>query len=254
MNLTDQWIVGFADGDGSFKIYPTRTKRKDGTVTIGKRFCFTISQDVRSISVLYAIKKHFGCGSVHKAGGTMYEFRVTNKDQMGNIILPFFLKNPLQTVKFDDFRILYEDLFQVQIANPFPKPPVNRDWLTGFIDAEANFHVSMTNNYPRPHFVIGLHLRDRAILNDIQIFMSCGIVYTKHPAKKNPYIVYQISTLGGWLKMISICVTNMNRCLLKTIKRVDFLKFKRIIYLIQQGKHLTPKGICEINKIKNTKV
>ena len=251
MNITDEWIVGFADGDGCFKIYPTETIRKDGTVTVGKRYVFVISQDVKSEAVLYAIKKRFQCGSVNRSGKNMREYRVTRKEHMQNIILPFFYKNPLRTFKFNDFKILYEDLFQVTLIDPFPKPPINRDWLTGFIDAEANFYVSMTENYPRPHFTIGLHSRDTEIINEIYSFMGCGCIFTGNPRNENgsSYIIYQISDLRCFIKIIKLCTTDTNRCLLKTNKRISFLKFKRIVFIIEQRRHLTEEGILEINKI-----
>ena len=70
MELTPNWIVGFVDGDGSFLIQPSGPS---------KRFCFIVSQDKRSVNVLYAIKDFFKCGNVHKAGNNMRQYKVTNK-------------------------------------------------------------------------------------------------------------------------------------------------------------------------------
>ncbi len=36
---------------------------------------------------------------------------------------------------------------------------------------------------------------------------------------------------------------------LKSKKRVDFARFRKILYLINQGKHLKPEGIEEIRAI-----
>nr|YP_009463601.1 LAGLIDADG homing endonuclease [Haematococcus lacustris]YP_009463670.1 LAGLIDADG homing endonuclease [Haematococcus lacustris]AAL77525.1 unknown [Haematococcus lacustris]ALO21603.1 putative LAGLIDADG homing endonuclease [Haematococcus lacustris]AUW36423.1 LAGLIDADG homing endonuclease [Haematococcus lacustris]AUW36492.1 LAGLIDADG homing endonuclease [Haematococcus lacustris] len=247
MQLTDKWVVGFVDGDGCFKIINAKT---------GKRYCFVVSQDKRSVNVLYALKKKFGCGSVNKVGKNMREYRVSSKKDLIEIILPFFEKNPLQTEKLKDFQILYEDLTDKKLL--LPGKTICRDWLTGFIDAEANFHVSMVKNYPRPQFVIGLHLKEKEILESIQNWMrsftnsnySGGTVYEKKKKNGSNYLVYQISSLTGFLEIIKVCTTNTNRCLLKTSKRIDFLKFKQIIRIIQQKRHLTDNGILIIKKIQ----
>jgi hypothetical protein len=241
MKLTDEWVVGFVDGDGCFKVIKAKT---------GIRYCFVVSQDKRSIDVLYALKAKFGCGFVNRAGGNMYEYRVAKQEHLKNIILPFFEKNPLHTEKIKDFKILYETLLGVQPN--VPVEPICRDWLIGFIDAEANFYVSMVKNYPRPHFSIGLHQRDTQVLYDIQSFMKCGIVYTKTPKKAKAYSIYQISSTSAFVILMKTCTTKTNRCLLKTTKRISFLKFRKIVSLIQQRKHTTPEGIDMINKIRDS--
>jgi LAGLIDADG endonuclease len=240
MYLTDNWIVGFVDGDGCFKIVQSKTKR----------YCFVVSQNKRSIDVLYALKTKFACGNVNKAGQDMFEYRVTKKEHLINIIFPFFLKNPLRTQKIKDFEHVYEGLMGA-------KPIFNntkyicQDWLVGFIDAEANFYVSMVRDYPRPQFSIGLHLRDEEVLNLIKNFMSCGTVYHKK-SKKGEYATYQISALSDCLLIIKMCTTSTNRCLLKTTKRISFLRFKQIIHIIHQGKHCTIEGINRIQKIRGS--
>jgi hypothetical protein len=240
MELTDQWVVGFADGDGCFKIINAST---------GKRYCFVISQNKRSVEVLYALKKKFGCGYVNSAGQNMFEYRVANQEHLKNIILPFFLKNPLQTQKIKDFELLYTDLMGTPPS--FAGSDICKDWLVGFIDAEANYYVSMVKDYPRPQFSIGLHIRDTDILNRIQSFMGCGLVFQKK-SKKGAFVVYQISSLPGFQAIIKTCVTTTNRCLLKTTKRISFLRFKQIIRIIEQKKHLTSEGISRIKKINNS--
>jgi hypothetical protein len=241
MKLDNKWIVGFVDGDGCFKVIETKQ---------GNRYCFVVSQDKRSIDVLYALKEKFGCGFVNRAGGNMFEYRVANQEHLKNIILPFFEKNPLHTSKIQDFKILYEALMGVQPN--VTVQPICRDWLIGFIDAEANFYVSMVKNYPRPQFSIGLHQKDAQVLNDIQSFIKCGVVYIKRPRTSKAYSTYQISSAPAFESIIKTCTTKTNRCLLKTTKRISFLKFRKIVSIIQQRKHTTPEGIDMINKIRDS--
>lgn len=257
MKLTNEWIVGFVDGDGCFKVL--RTPRSEETRELhgnnprakgATRYCFVVSQDKRSKDVLYALKKHFGCGFVNSAGRNMYEYRVANQEHLKNIILPFFVKYGLRTCKREDFKLLYKTLMGVE--PDVSACPMCRDWLIGFIDAEANYYVSMVKDYPRPQFSIGLHERDHQVLYEIKNFLNCGVIYKKNPQGKNPYITYQISSLPGFEKIIETCVSNKNRCLLRTAKRISFLKFFKIVSIIKTKKHLTPEGKAKIRKIRDS--
>jgi hypothetical protein len=245
MELTDDWIVGFVDGDGCFKIVKTSSNEK--------RYCFVVSQDKRSVDVLYALKQKFGCGSVNKAGGNMREYRVTKKEELAKVILPFFERHPLKTEKWCDFRLFFVEMTgREPSALTCESKEITRDWLVGFSDAESCFYVSMVKNYPRPQFILGLHAKDRKILETIQKFLNCGTVYVKKPKNMSPTIVYQVSSMKGFETIIQTFITGTNRVLLKTTKRISFLKFKRIICLIQDKKHLTEEGIDQILKIRKS--
>lgn len=243
MELTNDWIAGFVDGDGCFKIVQTSSK-KGVPYT---RYCFVVSQNKRSVNILYALKHKFGCGSVNKAGGDMYEYRVTNKEHLKNLILPFFLANSLKTEKQKDFKLFYEQLTG-QIYK-WIDPGITRDWLVGFSDAEGCFYVSMVKDYPRPQFVLGFHLRDQPILEAIHTFLNCGTVYRKRPTSGANYAVYQISDRQGFQILIDTFTTGTNRVLLKTSKRISFLKWKQIVRLIKQKQHLTQQGKDKIRKL-----
>jgi hypothetical protein len=241
MKLTDKWITGFVDGDGCFSISNT----KDGI-----RYSFVVSQNERSVDVLYALKSRFGCGSVCRSGGAMREYRVSAKAQLINTILPFFVKNPLQTTKIEKFKVFYEKLTGEPYEIPVDRE-ICKDWLIGFIDAEGNFHTSMVDNYPRPQFSIGLALKDAEVLTRIEKFLNTGFVDEKHPTNKKPYKYYQISSLRGFLIIIEHCTTTSGRVLLRTKKRINFISFRQIIRIIERGEHLDQKGKDKINKLCN---
>ena len=231
--ITDDWIVGFVDGDGSFKD------------------SFVVSQNERSVSVLYALKNRFNCGSVNKAGGKMREYRVRKKEDLKKHILPFFYKNPPQTLKWQDFKSLYEDVYGIPLDKEKGPIQISPDWLVGFSDAEGCFYTSMVKNYPRPQFLLGLHPRDQEILKAIQSFLKMGTVYARSSdsASLHPCVVYQISSIQNLILLMKIFMTQTNRCLLRTTKRISFLKFKQILRLIEQKQHLTEEGIRKIKKI-----
>jgi hypothetical protein len=97
MTLNDNWIVGFVDGEGCFSFSLIKSKKlKFGYQIQGE---FTVVQHKRDIQLLYKLKEYFGCGAVAVNHGERYHWRVKNLDHFLTIIIPYFEKHPLQTVK-----------------------------------------------------------------------------------------------------------------------------------------------------------
>ena len=107
MKLTNSWIMGFADGDGCLSISRQKTYPNTDREDVFYRHSFIISQNQRSIDVLYSLKKTLKSGTVHKSGKGTYEFKVGSRKDL-KILLLFLDKNPFQTDKkqfeYDVFR------------------------------------------------------------------------------------------------------------------------------------------------------
>lgn len=97
MTLSNDWIVGFVDGEGCFSF----SLIKNDSLNFGYQIQgeFTIVQHVRDVQLLHKIKEHFKCGSVGVNHGDRYHYRVKNLDHFLNNIIPFFEKHSLQTNK-----------------------------------------------------------------------------------------------------------------------------------------------------------
>ena len=66
---------------------------------------FTITQHNRDEQLMKSFMDYFGCGKIEHRGGRL-DFSVKNLRDTCDIIMPFFQKYPLQTVKllnFNDF-------------------------------------------------------------------------------------------------------------------------------------------------------
>ena len=104
MNLQAQWITGFTDGEGCFHIGIS----KNSQMKIGYQILpeFTIVQHKRDIKLLYNLKAYFNCGVVRKNKGTgnVYSYRVRDRTSLMSIIIPFFEKHSLKTMKKVDFQ------------------------------------------------------------------------------------------------------------------------------------------------------
>jgi len=104
-------ITGYVEAEGNFSI----SVYKYGS-NVTRAITFNIHVHAEDIIFLTLIKNYFNCGticSVDKFGHVTYT--VKRKDDILNIIIPFFTKYPLQGTKYLDF------LLFVQAANLFSK-------------------------------------------------------------------------------------------------------------------------------------
>ena len=92
-----------------------------------------------------------------------------------------------------------------------------------------------------PSFKIGLHLKDKALLEQIRDFFGVGNIYT---SGLNAW--YEVNTLKG----IHVIIAHFDKYPLITQKNSDFVLFKLAVSLINQGYHLTQDGLNNIINIK----
>ena len=242
MDIPNNWIAGFVDGDGCFFIQKTKT-------TLRHRFI--ISQDKKSVDTLYALKTKLKCGSVHKAGKNMMAFEVSDKKSLETIIIPFFQKYPLQTEKRKDF---YKFVESVTDCNDFYNKQINEfsfsitdEWFAGFLDAEGCFYVSIVNNYPRPQLIIGVPEKEKPLLFFLKNYLACGTIRVR----KDKFVIFQVTKTQDFItKVFPKLYTKTGKNLLKTIKRISFQKFRKIVFFIEKKEHLTLLGMEKILKLK----
>ena len=234
MKLTHDWIVGFVDGDGHFGVEKTQS----GT----NRCVFVLSQDKRSVDVLYAVKAFFKCGSVHKAGKTMMEYKVTSKKHLIDTIIPFFEKNPLRTIKKQSFMKLANVCLIDSNVNVKPNKPLNAEWLLGFLDAEASFVCSKQNGKFLPQIILGLHPNDKKILDQIHQWVGYGVRYTR----KDQTEIFQVSSQNELHQfIISFLLTKGSKDRLRTKKRIQVRKWCKLVLFLNTKQHLTSDGFTK---------
>lgn len=91
-----QWIAGFASAEGSFSV----SLDKD----IFKSLLFKITQHKRDEVLFAAIKEYFNCGYCYlRKKENIIDFKVTKFSEINEIIIPFFINNPIWGVKSLDF-------------------------------------------------------------------------------------------------------------------------------------------------------
>lgn len=118
MLLTPNWICGFVDGEGTFFI----SIEKQPKMRLKKqvRLGFKVTQSIKNVKVLYALKQFFGVGVVkiqrkNQDSKVVWEYRVSNFTHMTSKIIPFFEKNSLYTLKrFDFLRVRYVSILMLR--------------------------------------------------------------------------------------------------------------------------------------------
>ena len=105
--LTIGWLVGFVDGEGCFSC-PVFQNR---TMTLGWQVqpAFVVVQGESSRGVLEEMARFFGCGNVYanrrhdNHREDLFRYNVSRFGDLRDVIVPFFLENPLRTAKRDNF-------------------------------------------------------------------------------------------------------------------------------------------------------
>jgi len=112
MNLDAHWIVGFTDGEGCFHIGISR--QPDMTLGFQVLPEFVVVQHKRDVKVLNALKHFFACGVVRTNHGDRMCYRVRKIEHLSRVIIPFFEKHPLKTLKQQDF-LLFRDVLRIMV-------------------------------------------------------------------------------------------------------------------------------------------
>ncbi len=129
---------------------------------------------------------------------------------------------------------------------------LNAQWIVGFVDGEGCFHVAINKNQDMtvgvqvlPEFTVVQHKRDIKILYAFKDFFQCGVVRVNHGDR----MAYRVRNLK---QLEQIIIPFFEKHPLKTLKNINFLKFRDVVILMSRKQHLTLSGLEEIRQIKNT--
>ncbi len=132
-------------------------------------------------------------------------------------------------------------------------------WVTGFIDGEGSFLVSIFKSSQAklkwqifPEFNVSQSLKGKELLDKLKDFFGCGHIYAQ-----NARNIKQ----EKWDPLYKYCVRNKAELQQKIIpffekhsprgksKLNDFQKFVQVVKLMDKGEHLTLKGMVKIARI-----
>jgi LAGLIDADG endonuclease len=126
---------------------------------------------------------------------------------------------------------------------------LDAQWIVGFVDGEGCFHIGISQHHDMtlgvqvlPEFTVVQHERDVQVLHALKAHFGCGVVRRNH-GDRMAYRVRRFEHLVE--RVVPFFMTHH----LKTRKRVDFLRFRKVLLAMQRGDHLTPEGLERIRKI-----
>jgi hypothetical protein len=115
-NLSQEYVVGLVDGEGSFTVYvrnPNVKSKVVRRVVVEPKFYLKLVE--RDKEILFALQRFFGCGSVYFQKDTRpnhqhcYRYEVFRWEDIQTKIIPFFKQNTLRLAsKRQDFKIFCE--------------------------------------------------------------------------------------------------------------------------------------------------
>ncbi len=124
------WILGFVDGEGCFSINFTKQPDRQEATRIRRGYKtgyqisqnFAVVQGQRSLRSLEVIKIFFGIGKIYRNRRhdnhkeDLYSYKVTNREDLKRVIIPFFKRNKLITSKRKDF-LLFAKCVELMLLN-----------------------------------------------------------------------------------------------------------------------------------------
>lgn len=123
-------------------------------------------------------------------------------------------------------------------------------WITGFIDGEGNFQVSLLKNNTMSlgiqvqlSFLVTQHVRDLVLLQHFVPFFGGGTVTANGPDKYN----YRLRAFDDFEKVLFPLLKEQP---LLTQKRHDAADFMKRDTMMKDGLHLTQAGLDQIRLIK----
>lgn len=127
---------------------------------------------------------------------------------------------------------------------------IHPQFITGFSDAEASFLItfikskkSITGYYIQLSFQMGLHSKDRFMLELIKSYFGVGSIFFK---RSKDLVLYQVTSI----KDLAVIVCQFNKYPLITQKRADFELFQMAFNMINKKVHLSTRGFTEILSLK----
>lgn len=128
---------------------------------------------------------------------------------------------------------------------------LNPHWIAGFTDGEGCFHVAvnelakMTVGYQvLPEFRLTQHQRDQALLRRVQSYFEFGVVRHNHDD------IYEFRVRSQ--DDLHVLIDFFNAYPLHTEKKRNLRVFEEILSMMNDGEHLTERGLGTICSLRQT--
>lgn len=252
------YLTGLIEGDGTI-IVPIELKDKKGR---RKYPSIQLTFNGKDLPLALMLQKNLNCGSIYKKkGANAYTYSVNHRD--GWILIVNLINGKMKTPKIHALYKLIDYLNHNCDCN-FDKLPLNDEtfsnstWLAGFIDADGHFSIrySESKKYPvkiECKFEIEQRQIDISKVNMFPFMQNLAnfLLSTVKETKINTsFPKYRIRTLN--LRANYNLIEYLTRYPLFSTKHLDFLTWKEVVNMFDQGLHKTVSGREKIKELKNT--
>lgn len=229
------WFIGFSEGDGCF------FTGKDN------RISFVLTQ--KEIEILNCINKTLGIGRV-KTYGPYSRYHVD--DKQGILVLTAIFNGNLVLVKRKIQFNKWLDILKIKQRNNNVFPLLTNSWISGFIDAEGCFNVTL---FKRKSMKLGIQVKLRFMIDQkdsldslLLIKDQLNLFLTNRKLKKgNIGYMHRIES-NSFIK-VPLIIKYINNFNLKSKKQESFNKWVKVYELVNNKDHLTENGLFEIRKL-----
>jgi len=285
--LNPWYITGFADGESSFVVSIVKSNVSNKW---NIQAFFSIRLHSRDIDLLHKINSFFGVGKVYIKSESTASYVVSSIKDIYSVIIPHFDKYPLHTRKQADF-LLFKSVLDLinkgehltpegfnkilgikcslnkglneELTQSFPNvKPVDRPvvepskikdsaWLSGFVEAEGCFYVSLyksvaskTGYAARLEFILSQHNLDQEFMKSLVEYLGCGYIKKYKNKSWVEFVVAKSKDVNN------IIIPLFIKYPLQGTKKLDFADFVKVAELMKVKAHLTKDGIEKIQVIK----
>ena len=288
LNLDPNWVTGFIDAEGSFIVLILRDKNYKLGWTVKPRFCINLHE--KDLATLELIKNYFGnVGNISKRGKDSIQYRVASLNDLINIIIPHFSKNPLITQKMGDF-LLFKKIIELiknkehltkeglekiisikgslnlglstELKEVFSninlekRPKIDNItiqspyWLAGFSGGEGSFMVQVKKSVTnKSGYSVILEFQLAQHSRDINLMKS--IINYLDCGVIYEYSQIVIFKVSKFSDINDKIVPFFNKYPIIGVKYKDFLDFCKVKELMKHKEHLTLNGLEKIKEIKS---
>lgn len=249
-----EWFIGYFEGIGSFLL----PKRDDISIII------LLNENNINILKYILFNLNIGLILLHSKKDNLYRWIVNKRRDIyllvllfnGNITLPLkYIKFNILLIKLNDKLLKNNEI--IILLKPYCKlPTLNDYWLSGYLDAQGNFIVSIPINnllnYKIKYLLSLKYLINKYILqyilNLFNIKYNINIGYINNNINIKNIWELKINELDNCL----LIKEYFNNYQLKTNKLNSYNKFINILNIIKDNKHITNRiDIKNIAKIIN---
>ena len=135
------------------------------------------------------------------------------------------------------------------VGNQSRSSRLTPEWIVGFIDGEGCFHIGISKHSDLrfgyqilPELTVVQHQRDLDLLYELRSEMKCGVVRRNHGDR----FCWRVRSLKNLTEVI---IPFFDKYPLKSKKALEFIKFRKVVMMMQKGIHLSKEGFAEITKI-----